>query len=180
MGITTSLPIDPDIRQKFSCNIQKNKPTYWINVYNLENVSNIYDSIVFSFILRGERKFYNIFFKNELNRLFRDLIESREVIGTREINDYLSDDSVSEDELVRSIRFIKSNLKRKENKTKKYIYYTNIDTNDLFNISQLLQDFFNIEKILITDFSCKSTDNPEKDLEYKDVPLGYGGKRLKS
>jgi len=142
MGITTSLPIDPDIRQKFSCNIQKNKPTYWINVYNLENVSNIYDSIVFSFILRGERKFYNIFFKNELNRLFRDLIESREVIGTREINDYLSDDSVSEDELVRSIRFIKSNLKRKENKTKKYIYYTNIDTNDLFNISQLLQDFF--------------------------------------
>jgi len=39
--------------------------------------------------------------------------------------------------------------------------------------------FFNIEKILITDFSCKSTDNPEKDLEYKDLPLGYGGKRLK-
>jgi hypothetical protein len=33
----TSLPIDPLIREKFSCNIQKDKPLYWNTLYNMED-----------------------------------------------------------------------------------------------------------------------------------------------
>ena len=72
----TPLPIEPLIREKFSCNIQKDKPLYWNTLYNMEDESEIYDSIIFSYVLRGERKFYNVFFKNELYRLFRDIKET--------------------------------------------------------------------------------------------------------
>jgi hypothetical protein len=176
----TLLPIDPLIREKFSCNIQKNKSVYWNTIYNMEDESNIYDSIVFSIVIRGERKFYNIFFKKELSRLFRDIKETRG-IETRLSS---SSDSSSEpiDEVDRSIKIIKSRLKSKEMKNKKYIYYINIDTIDLLHISKILQDFYNIDKILITDFSCKSTENKEKDLEYSNILerntlMGYGGKK---
>jgi hypothetical protein len=177
----TLLPIDPHIREKFSCNIQKNKSVYWNTVYNLEDESNIYDSIVFSIIIRGERRFYNIFFKNDLYRLLRD------IKGTSDTRDSSSSDSSIEpiDELNKSIKMIKKRLKGKEMKNKKSIYYINIDTFDLFYICKLLQDFGNIDKILITDFSCKSTENVEKDLEYKNVlernsSMGYGGTKRKS
>jgi hypothetical protein len=176
----TLLPIDTLIREKFSCNIQKNKSVYWNTIYNMEDESNIYDSIVFSIVIRGERKFYNIFFKKELSRLFRDIKETRG-IETRLSS---SSDSSSEpiDELDISIKIIKRRLKSKEMKNKKYIYYINIDTIDLLHISKILQDFYNIDKILITDFSCKSTENKEKDLEYSNILerntlMGYGGKK---
>ena len=167
----TSLPIDPLIREKFSCNIQKDKPLYWNTLYNMEDESDIYDSIIFSFILRGERKFYNVFFKNELYRLFRDIKETTSLKSSNNS----SDSSEPIDEFNRDIKNIKRRLKSKEMKRKKDIYYVNFDTTDLFHISKLLQDYCNIEKILITDFSCKSTENEEKNSEYKETPLGYGG-----
>jgi hypothetical protein len=167
----TSLPIDPLIREKFSCNIQKDKPLYWNTLYNMEDESDIYDSIIFSFILRGERKFYNVFFKNELYRLFRDIKERT----SSKVSTSSSDSSEPIDEFNRDIKNIKRRLKSKEMKKKKDIYYVNFDTTDLFHISKVLQDYCNIEKILITDFSCKSTENEEKNSEYRDSPLGYGG-----
>jgi hypothetical protein len=174
MGRATPFPPELDLRDKFSCNVQKNKPAYWLTVYNLEDKDNIYDSIVFSFVLRGERKFYNIFFKNELYRLFRDIKGTKNTIEQRMHSD--SSNSLGDEPIDELIHIIKRQLKPKENKSKKYTYYINIDTHDLFTISKLLQDFCNIEKIFITDFSCKSTENVEKDLEYKDFSLGYGGK----
>ena len=181
----TPLPIEPLIREKFSCNIQKDKPLYWNTLYNMEDESEIYDSIIFSFILRGERKFYNVFFKNELYRLCRDIKETTSSKGLKGSTSSKSSSDSSEpiDEFNRDIKNIKRRLKGKEMKRKKDIYYVNFDTTDLFHISKLLQDYCNIEKILITDFSCKSTENEEKNSEYRDSPLGYGGtkkrKRIK-
>jgi hypothetical protein len=167
----TPLPIEPLIREKFSCNIQKDKPLYWNTLYNMEDESEIYDSIIFSYVLRGERKFYNVFFKNDLYRLFRDIKETTSSKGSTSS----SDSSEPIDEFNRDIKNIKRRLKGKEMKRKKDIYYVNFDTTDLFHISKVLQDYCNIEKILITDFSCKSTENEEKNSEYRDSPLGYGG-----
>ena len=110
----TSLPIDPLIREKFSCNIQKDKPLYWNTLYNMEDESDIYDSIIFSFILRGERKFYNVFFKNELYRLFRDIKETTSLKSSNNS----SDSSEPIDEFNRDIKNIKRRLKSKEMKRK--------------------------------------------------------------
>ena len=164
MGSDAPIPVLGDLYEKFSCRIQRNKPQCWISVYNLENESNIHDNIIFSIILSGERQYYNIFFKDELYRLFRDIKEHQSSITTTE-------------DIQRDINLIKSRLNEKlVNDT----YYENIDTIDIFSISKLLQDYCNIEKILITDFSCKSTENVEKDIEYKYIlernhNLGYGG-----
>ena len=162
----TPIPVFTDMYDKFSCRIQQNKPNCWVCVYNLEDKRNIFDNIIFSIVLSGERKYYNIFFQNELFRLFSDITEHE------------SSSKITED-----IYQIKSRL---IGKLIDDSYYVNIDTIDIFSISKLLQDYCNIEKILITDFSCKSTENIEKDAEYKyilerDLTLGYGGtKKRKS
>jgi hypothetical protein len=172
------IPVLGDLYEKFSCRIQQNKPNCWISVYNLENERNIHDNIIFSIMLRGDRKFYNIFFKDELERLFRDIKEHQS--STKPIEDIQRDIQIV---IQIDIDRIKSRLNEKlVNDT----YYENIDTIDIFSISKLLQDYYNIEKILITDFSCKSTENVEKDAEYKyilerETNLGYGGtKKRKS
>lgn len=170
MESDTPIPVLPNMYEKFSCRIQQNKPNCWISVYNLEDERNIYDNIIFSIVLSGERKYYNIFFKDELERLFTDIKEHQP--STKPIED-----------IERDIHRIKSRLNEKLVNDS---YYVNIDTIDIFSISKLLQDYYNIEKILITDFSCKSTENVEKDAEYKyilerETNLGYGGtKKRKS
>ena len=111
----TPLSIEPLIREKFSCNIQKDKPLYWNTLYNMEDESDIYDSIIFSFVLRGERKFYNVFFKNDLYRLFRDIKEttsSKVSKGSKSSkgSNSSSDSSEPIDEFNRDIKNIKRRL----------------------------------------------------------------------